>query len=133
MKHRTTEVFIKHAIETHGNKYDYNKVKYINSKTKVKIICKIHGLFEQTPSNHLFGKGCKKCSTIETSLKLKKTTDDFIKKVIEIHGDKYNYYKVEYKNAHTKIKIECKIHGEFEQTPNSHLRGSGCIECWKNK
>ena len=46
----------------HSNKYDYSKVEYVNTQTKVMIICPIHGVFEQIPSSHLKGYGCRKCS-----------------------------------------------------------------------
>lgn len=60
-KKLTTEEFIKKAVEIHGDKYDYSNVHYVNAKTKVKIICTIHGEFLQEPSNHLQGQGCKAC------------------------------------------------------------------------
>ena len=52
--------------------------------------------------------------------------DDFIKKSREVHGDKYDYSKVEYVKNHTKVCIICPKHGEFWQVPNSHLNGNGC-------
>lgn len=55
--------FLKRANEVHNNYYDYSKVNYINSETKVIIICPIHGEFEQTPSNHLRGQGCPGCNS----------------------------------------------------------------------
>ena len=61
---------------------------------------------------------------------IKLTTEEFIKKAREIHGDKYDYSLVDYKNAHTKIKIICPIHGEFEQAPFNHLNGKGCLKCY---
>lgn len=60
-KKDTKQVFIKKAIKVHGDKYNYSLVDYINSKTKIKIVCPKHGIFEQTPNNHLKGCGCKKC------------------------------------------------------------------------
>ena len=59
----------------------------------------------------------------------KLTTQEFIEKAKLIHGDKYDYSKVEYKNYETKICIICPIHGEFYQTPNKHLNGCGCPKC----
>ena len=124
---KTTEQFIKEAKETHGNKYDYSKVEYIDSKTKVCIICPEHGEFWQAPSSHLSGCGCRKCSKNAQ----KKTTEQFIKEAKEIHGDKYDYSKVEYINNRTKVCIICPKHGEFWQTPESHLSGCGCRKCYK--
>ena len=66
----TTEEFIKKAREVHGDKYDYSKVEYVNSKEKVTIICPEHGEFMQVPSMHLRGHGCAKCSTERNTEKL---------------------------------------------------------------
>lgn len=57
----STEQFITSAKEIHGNRYDYSKVKYVDSKTPVTIICPEHGEFEQTPNVHLSNHGCPKC------------------------------------------------------------------------
>lgn len=120
--------FIKKAKEVHGNKYDYSKVEYINNSTKVCIICPKHGEFYQLPSNHLKGYGCYKCCG------LKKTNSDFINQAKLVHGDKYDYSKVEYKGANIKVCIICPIHGEFWQTPNSHLNAkAGCPFCNESK
>ena len=59
----------------------------------------------------------------------KLTTEEFIEKSFLIHGDKYDYSLVEYRGSNEKIIIICKEHGEFEKTPNNHLRGQGCPEC----
>ena len=124
-----TEEFIKNALLVHGNKYDYSKVNYKNRNTKVIIICKTHGEFTQNSYNHLTGQGCNKCSYILRANKNKTTVDEFIKKSKIIHDDKYDYSKVDYKNSDTKINIICKIHGEFLQTPSSHLQRYGCAKC----
>lgn len=60
-KKLTTQEFIKRAKAAHGNRYNYDKVEYINSHTKVCIICPIHGEFWQIPSDHYSGCGCNKC------------------------------------------------------------------------
>ena len=91
-----------------GDKYDYSKVKYVNSYTKVCIICKEHGEFWQTPGSHLNGSGCKKCSIKLNSNKRK--SNDFIERAKDIHMDKYDYSKVEYINCDTKVCIICPIH-----------------------
>ena len=124
----TTEQFILKAREVHGWKYDYSKVDYKDSHTKVCIICPIHGEFWQKPDNHLNGWGCKKCGDKSASDKKRKTKEEFIKKAREIHGDKYDYSKVDYKNDRTKICIICPEHGEFWQTPNNHYK-YGCDKC----
>lgn len=124
MKKLTTDEFIKRAKDIHNNKYDYSLVNYKNCREKVKIICPIHGEFEQTPQNHLKGQGCPRCSG------RKKTADDFIKKAKQVHGDKYDYSKVEYINQIKKVKIICPEHGEFEQSPKYRIgKKMGCPKC----
>ena len=123
MRKLTTEEFISKAKLVHGYKYDYSLVEYINNSTKIKIICKEHGIFEQIPNSHLLGINCPKCHN------LNQDNDSFISKSKLIHGDKYDYVLVNYKHSKNKVKISCPIHGEFEQTPNAHLRGNGCPNC----
>ena len=125
-KKKTKEEFIKDAREKHKGKYDYSKVEYVNSKTNVCIICPEHGHgeFWQTPNSHLQGVGCPKCSGNYVP-----TMEEWISKACEIHGDKYNYSKVNYVNCMSKVCIICSEHGEFWQVPYSHLNGNGCPKC----
>ena len=133
MKKLTREEFIEKARLIHGDKYDYSKVVYANNSTKICIICPIHGEFWQTPGVHLKGSGCKLCS-FKTKIKDEKVRElEFIKKANNIHGSRYDYSLVEYKDSKTKVKIICKHHGVFEQTPHNHLRGSGCSVCFRTK
>nr|DAT67966.1 MAG TPA: endonuclease-like protein [Caudoviricetes sp.] len=125
----TTDIFIKKAKEIHGDKYDYSLVKYTNAKTRVKIICPVHGIFEQIPYNHLSGKGCKECGCIENGRNRSITLEKFLEKAKLVHGDKYDYSKSKVENYKTKIEIICPLHGSFFQTPNNHLGGKGCKEC----
>jgi very-short-patch-repair endonuclease len=127
MKRLTTEEFIERARRIHGNKYDYSKVVYINARTKVCIICPIHGEFWQTPDLHLQGHGCSLCSG-----KIQLSEDEFIRRANLVHNNKYDYSKVNYINYHTKICIICPIHGEFWQEPANHLCGKGCRKCSRN-
>lgn len=117
--------FIWKAIQKHGYRYNYTKTKYINSSTKVCIICPIHGEFWQFPYDHLYGRGCSKCSGTK-----KLNNKEFIEKAKEIHDDKYDYSKVEYKGNKIKVCIICPVHGEFWQRPNDHLSGYGCNNCY---
>ena len=127
MKKLTTEEFIRKAKLVHGDKYDYSKVNYVNAKTEIEIICKIHGSFYQTPDKHLHSKGCPFCNRND-----KLTNEEFIKRAREIHGNKYDYSKVEYVSYHTRVCIICPIHGEFWQEPANHLCGKGCRKCSRN-
>ena len=127
MKRQTKNVFIENAKLIHDDKYDYSLVDYVNSLTKVKIICKTHGIFEQRPNGHISQKqGCPKC------VGKNKTTSEFIYECGLVHGDKYDYSLVKYVNNKQKINIICKTHGVFEQEANAHLMGRGCRKCTHN-
>ena len=128
-----TANFIKKSKEIHGDKFDYSLVEYINNRTKVKIICTEHGVFEQIPQSHLNGNGCEKCHIQNLAKVQTKNTDWFIKKAKEVHGDKFDYSLVDYKHTQLKVKIICPEHGVFEQKPNSHLQGKGCNKCRYDK
>ena len=129
MRIYTKKDFIEKANKVHENKYDYSKVEYKNNRIKVCIICPEHGEFLQIPNNHLRGKGCPVCGKERRDLLNTSNTNEFINKARKIHGDKYDYSKVEYINSQTKVCIICSEHGEFWQRPNNHLNGQGCIKC----
>lgn len=119
-----TEAFIVRARETHGDKYDYSKVEYKSTEKKICIVCPEHGEFWQTPHDHLGGHGCASCAGSK-----KLTTEDFITRARKIHGNRYDYSKVDYKNLKEKVCIICSEHGEFWQAPKDHLDGCGCKKC----
>lgn len=124
LKKHTNQSFIKKAREVHGDEYNYSLIEYSGAKNKIKIQCKQHGCFEMTPTNHLSGQKCPVC--FGTSVH---TNQSFIDQARVIHGDQYDYSKVDYVNAHEKVIIMCPDHVEFEQTPNNHLNGQGCPKC----
>ena len=135
-KRLTTEEFIERARKVHGDKYDYSKVEYVNTDTKVCIICPIHGEFWQTPHVHLKGGECQKCSKITSCKKIAYSLSKFIKKAKKLHGNKYDYSKVEFIDLYTKVCVICPIHGEFWIIPRNHLNvtnPSGCIKCGRAK
>lgn len=121
----TTEEFIEKAVRIHGDKYDYTYSKYVGSFDNIKINCKMHGIFEQMPSNHLKGAGCKDC-IISNS---RSTIESFIEKANLKHSNKYDYSKTEYATATDKVIISCPAHGDFLQKANNHLQGQGCPTC----
>lgn len=122
---KNKEEFVKNAIKIHGNKYSYDKFVYVNNKTKGIITCPIHGDFLMRPDKHLWQKrGCSKCNG-----GIKLSTEEFIRRAKEIHGDKYDYSKVVYENIHKEVLIGCPIHGFVPQSPVSHLNGHGCKYC----
>ena len=130
------KLFIQKSQEIHKNldgttKYDYSQINYVNNTSKIKIICPIHGEFEQNPSLHLMGYGCSKCKKQEQLETIKK---NFIEKAQEIHKNldgtpKYDYSQINYIDSILKVKIICPIHGEFMQGPANHLQGHGCPTC----
>jgi len=126
-KKYSTEEIIEKFKKTHGNKYNYSLVDYCGMFKKVKIICKEHGVFEQTPKNHIMGKECGKCHGRN------KTNIEFIEECKIVHKNLYDYSKVKYKNMKTKVKIVCVKHGDFLQTPETHLKGCGCPKCKNSK
>lgn len=108
----------------HQSKHDYSLVsKNINSNSTIRIICNLHGEFEQNVWIHLKKMSCPKCSG-----KYKATTD-FINEANEVHNHKYDYSLSKYTKAINKVIIKCVIHGEFNQSPNAHLTGKGCVKC----
>ena len=123
------EEFIKKVREKHGGKYNYDKVGYVDAKTKVCIICPKHGEFWQTPHMHTKGQGCPKCANETNGERCRSSKEYFIEKAHKAHGDKYDYSNVNYVGTHTKVCIICPEHGEFWQRPHSHLQGNGCPTC----
>src|ERR1019366_4030252 len=139
-KKQTQEEVINRFIATHGNLYDYSKVIYVNSEQKVEIICKKedHGSWWTTPATHYHKHGCPKCRNEQYSINNRLTIDEVLVNFHETHGDKYDYSKIIYINAKTKIEIICpkEGHGSFWQNPADHYQGRGCAECdkeWKRE
>jgi hypothetical protein len=122
------EDFILRSNKIHNFEYDYSLVDYVNNKTKVKIICKKHGIFEQEPRGHLSGLKCSICQGNK-----KMTTQDFIDRCSVIFQNKYEYSISKINGTKKKTKILCPKHGEFSQTVESHLRGHGCPRCNDSK
>lgn len=136
VKKMNTEEFIDKAKKKYGNKYDYSKVDYKNNKTKVCLICHEkdkygieHGEFWQRPSDHLSGYECPKCKN-----EYKPTSEEWINIAKLVHGDRYDYSKVNYVSALKKVCIICKEHGEFWQTPVNHIfNEANCPICNSNE
>lgn len=129
-----TEKFIEKSKEIHGDKYDYSLVEYVDSMTKVKLICPKHGEFLTRPDGHLCRKmGCPKCGNEKKGSNNVLTTEQFIEKARQLHDNKYDYSKVKYKNGRSRINIVCPEHGEFVQSASSHLMGHGCEKCYRER
>lgn len=126
---KTFEWFENQSNFVHRNKYVYHKETYKDVKTKTLITCPIHGDFWQTLDKHLHSQeGCPRCAHTWMP-----TTDEIIEKCRIIHGDKYDYEKLSYVNAKTKVTITCKKHGDFLQDIHHHLDGNGCPKCRSSK
>ncbi len=125
-----TEIFISKAKTLHGEKYDYSETNYIGTKQKVKIICPVHGVFEQTPSNH-YQFGCKSCADQGRGEARKLNPQEALDKLLETHSGRYEYPDLltNYKTTKDKITINCKVHGEFNQEYENHILGQGCPYC----
>jgi hypothetical protein len=129
-KRKSIETFINEANIVHNYKYDYSESEYVNSDTHIKIICPIHGFFNQTPKMHVNGKQeCLICGRERGDKARRYTTNEFIEKANKIHDNKYDYSLAIYNDASTKIIIICPKHGEFSQEPTNHLSGQGCKAC----
>ena len=136
MSKMTKEEYIKRCIAKHNGKYDYSITEYVKSSEKIRYICHKHGVIEQNANSHLLGNGCPFCAIESNHEKSRYTTEKFIELAKSVHGDKYDYSQVEYKNNHTKVAIIChekdilgNEHGIFWQKPNSHLQGHKCPRC----
>ncbi len=127
IKRKTQEDFIEQARQLHPE-YDYSKVNYVNTASKVIISCPKHGEFSMTPDNFLRGQGCPKCGRELRS----SNTDEFIERARQLHPE-YDYSKVNYVNSKEKVIISCPKHGEFSMTPNSFLNGHSCPKCSESK
>lgn len=125
----TTECFIQRALLVHEGKYKYHNTIYHTIQGKVEILCPTHGSFQQTASHHLQGKGCPK-GAAELRARLRTSdTPTFISKSLNVHGTRYDYSEVVYESSTVNVAINCKTHGKFLQTPNTHLGGKGCPKC----
>jgi len=130
MKRKTQEDFIQAARKIHGNLYDYSKVEYINSTTKVIITSKVHGDFLQQPDHHLSNRGCPICGYQKRAHSTRRSFQETIDDCNKVHNNKYDYSKVVYINNKTKVCIICPEHGEFWQSIVNHLfKRSGCPKC----
>lgn len=124
MKKLTTEEFIERAKAKHGDRYSYERCEYVNARTPVTVTCHVHGDFEQNANDHRTGYGCPKCGGTG-----RLNTREVIERFKLVHGEKYDYSRVQYVRATQKVDIICPVHGVFEQIAHSHMDGNGCPAC----
>jgi len=110
----------------HKGRYDYSLIEYVNYSTPVTIVCRIHGPFSQTPSNHLRGKGCRKCARNEP-----RSIEELIQELVQIHGGRYQYDPATFTKK-GKIRVICPQHGPFTVRYSKHRKGAGCPNCTGN-
>lgn len=122
--------YVKQLVETHGDRFEYGEILREKGGPFIQVKCKDHGWFKASINNLRHGAGCKKCYHNSRVGIYKVATDEFVAKAIAVHGDKYDYSRVEYKGANKKVKIVCNEHGEFLQNARSHIAGQGCRKCW---
>ena len=132
MRKLTTEEFLNRASGIHNDRYTY-PAEYLGAGIPVAIICKIHGGFEQTPNAHLQGQGCPKCAIKKVADKSKVPITEVLSRFEAVHKGVYQYLGVKYVGMHSLVGIVCSQHGEFFQTPHSHIKGRGCPICAKPK
>lgn len=122
--------WMKKADELHGKRYDYSESIYTGGDDRVGMLCPVHGKFRQRVSFHLSGVGCKACH-VESRVK---TAKDFVLAAYSVHGDRYDYSRVEYRNNKKRVKVVCKKHGVFRVKPSSHVvHAVGCRKCKESK
>lgn len=124
-----TQFFKNKASKIHNNKYDYSLVNYIDANSKVRIICREHGVFEQAANSHIQGCGCNKCGQVSSNDSKRLTKKEFVNRSNLLHNYKYDYSKLLYTASNKKVIITCPLHGDFGQAPKSHLLGYGCPKC----
>jgi Zn ribbon nucleic-acid-binding protein len=137
--HKLTQAdFLRRSSQIHQNKYDYSRVRYLNSSTKIEIGCPLHGYFLQTPAMHIYHEnGCQDCWYDRVGNRWRMTFDQFIRKSKKIHGTKFRYVSYSNgnraKNIRKKATLICPYHGQFIQDVESHLNGKGCAACRESK
>jgi hypothetical protein len=132
MRKLTSREWVEKAKKVHSNFYNYDNTLYKTSRIKVKIICPLHGEFEQMPTKHMTGQGCKQCHFDNLPYKLSLKTNDFINNSNLIHSNAYNYSKTICNSQYDIVTITCPIHGDFRQVAKNHRR-NGCPTCGQNK
>lgn len=125
----TTEEWVVKARAVHGERYDYSTAVYVDSRTKLQIICPEHGNFMQLAGDHLMASGCRACGLTLNKRGRITTQEEWVEKARAVHGDKYDYSQTVYSGSQCSVTIVCPQHGAFTQRATSHLAGYNCREC----
>ena len=126
-KYYTKKTYLEKVKKIHNNKYDYSLIKNHHYNKKIKIICPIHGVFEQNPICHITS-GCPKC--VGKNI----ITEDIIKESKTIYDNLFNYSKTIFINKRISMLFVCNKCGNIQkETYKNHILGNGCIRCNKKK
>jgi hypothetical protein len=128
----TREQFINLAKKVYGKKYTYDNLGYSRMNDPIyNVTCPIHGGFSISSASNFIHRNtaCHTCNIKNSKRKQIWNTDWFVKRSKEVHGEEYDYSKVDYKRNTTKVIIICPTHGEFQTLPSNHARGSICPKC----
>lgn len=130
-KRLTTEEFIKRAKQIYGDRFDYSETEYLTARNKVTISCPKHGSFTILPQHHLkensISGGCRKCGLKAINRNRRFTQEQFLEKVSNIPN--LSFEKTIYKDKRSKVTVTCKIHGDYETTPDILFKSCGCPKC----
>lgn len=129
---QNAEAFAERVREKFGaDAFDLSELGYQDTQSLVTLVCQKHQTRHQIRPYDLdkLTYGCTDCRNEALREKYTAPPAQFLEKAKAIHGDRYDYGKVNYQGSHHKVTIECRVHGEFEQTPASHLSGRGCPKC----
>jgi len=122
--------FIAAAVDVHAGRYRYDAAVYAGAHTKIAISCPTHGVFYQTPTNHIQGRGCPRCKHEAFGLRSRTEKADFVRRAQLVWGERWDYSETEYTGARSLLNIRCPVHGVFQQTQSNHLSGKiGCTRC----
>lgn len=131
---KTTDEFMNEVKFKNGYDLDLTNFVYGGRDTKSLVRCKVCGYeWETTPRVLLGNHGCPICNIKNGHAKMRSSQDDVVQKLLEIYGDKYDFSKVEYVNARTKIEVVCKKHGSFFTMPHDLFNLHGCPYCRQSR
>ena len=119
--------------EVHGDRYDYSKVIQCKMNDFIEIICTIHGVFYQQARHHQSGHGCPDCGHTKSIEASQYSPDEFLAMAKEVHGDRYDYDRLEYTGMRSPIIVHCTDHGYISMMASNHLRTAGCPECGRKE
>lgn len=127
------ELFESKCLKAGRSKEEIDECGFTKMQMNVKFTCDKHGEYNISGFRASAGARCPKCSVEDAGRqKAKLSADKFTDRANTVHGGKYDYNKTEYIAAKKKVVITCQKHGDFTQSPDSHLRGNGCSSCSSN-